>query len=316
MEGIEIILEKDSNGKEIDLSNMSLETSKSVKEILESLINIAQSENDLKLSIGLEKGSAAHRICGSDKDMEVVCNKLQDVTSKSKSRKKEYVDNLNVIRNNIENYTSKISLYTYQDSTLMNKSIKTDLKPLFKDKFTSTKRSPEKNNFELKFFKGRVQDIGGKSPNFHLSNLNIPEETIHCSEKVAQSIAKLLYKDVNVSAWVQKRTGRSDLKNYCDIYISESEKYYSDFEDFFLKLPTLKGTESAHAISNKLQSYIDKKDYAGARKFIKCFLSDKAIPTYLMPILVICKGFRSDPYFTEILGKIEDLLKKEIGQVY
>lgn len=308
MESIDIILKTDSKGSEITLSDMSLETSKSLREILDALINIVEYEKNLDLHIGLEKGSAVQRIIGVEQNLSVVYNKILDASNENSQRDNNYVNQLNVIYKNIKN----IGEYDIYYNT---KGSRKSIKPLFQKKFKNTRsKSNIENNFKIEFIKGILELNGGKKPNFHLSSKDLPI-TIQCDFNEAIKVNPFLYKEIKISAWARSTSKGMEYK-FCDLYVGDSEKYFAEFNGFFKELTKKEGTEPFHFISEKLEKLYDDKDYAGARKLIRIFLNKNSLPTYLRTILVISKGFKNDEYFQDILQKVERLLSNKIGKVY
>ncbi|PKB43025.1 hypothetical protein AX016_1205 [Cellulophaga sp. RHA19] len=309
MESIEIILKKDSEGNEINLNHMSLKASKSLRQILDALILIAEHEKDLNLKIGLEKGSAAHKLIGTHTNLKVVYNKIIQASECQPTRENIYVNQLNVIRNNVEDIQDWEIYYNSNTGT------KESIKPLFSQKFRKTRKKEKiENNFNLQFITGYLELNGGRKPNFHLISNDEPI-TIQCSRKEAQKVNPFLYKDVKIATWAKAKKHGMEYQ-FCDIYTGDSEKYFIDFQDFFSDLKTKIGTEPFHFISEKLEGLYDSQDYSGAKKFIRLFLNEYSLPTYLRTILVISKGFKNDEYLSEILNKVEQLLSTKIGKVY
>lgn len=309
MESIEIILRKDSEGKEINLNNMSLEASKSLREILDALIAIVEHEKDQNLHIGIEKGSAAQKLIKENGTLEVVYNKILDAANAKPNRENFYISQLNIIHKNVEK-SQEYDIFYRTPST------KTDIKSLFASKFKDKRdRAKRENNFNIDFITGYLELNGGKKPNFHLISKDDSKFTIDCTILEAQKVNKFLYSNIYISVWAKPKKGGMKYE-FCDIYSGESEKYFNEFRSFFKDLKKMKGTEPFHFISEKLESYYDDKDYAGARKFIRIFKNNYSLATYLRTILIISKGFKKDPYFIEILSEIEELLSSKIGKIY
>lgn len=309
MESIEIILKKDSEGNDIQLNKMSLSASKSLREILDALINIVEFEKDLSLKIGLEKGSAAQKLISEeDGHLDIVYNKILDASNAESTRENLYVNQLNVIYRNFKKFND-YGIYYNHDSK------KDDLKPLFKRKFKNVRsRANIDNNFSIKFFKGILELNGGKKPNFHISANGLPY-TIQCSKSEARKVNPFLYQEINISAWVKEKKNNIEY-NFCDIYAGDSLEYFEDLKLFFKELKKKKGTEPFHFISEKLESYYNKKDYTGAKKFIRIFINSFSLPTYLRTILVVSKAFKEEENLKESLLEVEKLLSTKIGKVY
>lgn len=309
MDSIEIKLRKDSLGRDISLNNMSLEASKSIREILDALIAIVEFEQDLDLKIGLEQGSAVQKIMSPENgDLQVVYNKIKDAADGSPERINKYVNCLNVIYKNVDRIEDYDILYK-------RGGVVESIKPLFSNKFKS-KRTVDltENNFNLEFFSGKLELNGGKKPNFHLFTNN-NTFTIQCSEKQAKEVGKFLYEDIKITAHAKAKQDTMEY-TFCDIYVGDSEQYYTEFKDFYTNLKDKEGTQKFHFISYKLEEFYNQKNYSGVRKFIRLFLNEYSHVTYLKTILIISKAFRNDDYLSGILSDVEKLLSKKIGKTY
>ncbi|WP_461632051.1 hypothetical protein [Labilibaculum euxinus] len=308
MESIEIILKNDAVGNPIELDNMSLSTTKSVREILDALINIAEYEKDLNLKIGLKKGSAAHRLIGNSPDLEVVYNKFVEVAENKPSRDNHYVNQLNIIYKNFQTISNYDIFYE-------KKSHKENIKPLFLKKFKNIRNKEDiENKFRIEFLRGTLKLNGGENPNFHITSNKI-SYTIQCSKTEAQKINPFLYNEVYISAWV-KETKDKNIYYLCDIYSGASIEQYDDFKFFFATLKNKTGTEPFHFISNKLEEFYNNKELIKANNFIKIFLTKNSLVTYLRTILVISKAFKEDEVLKSTLLEVEQLLSAKIGKVY
>lgn len=308
MEKIEIVLKKDSSGNDIELNKMSLEESKAIREILDALISIVEFEKDLDLEIGLKSGSAVQQIVGSSQNLKVVYNKIEEAANADPNRLNEYVNPLNIIHNNLKHFSDYKIRYKHNNSS-------DNIKPLFQKKFKTTrKRAVIENNFNIVFFQGTLELNGGKKPNFHISSVGEPY-TIQCSKDEARKVNPFLYKEIKISAWAEQKT-RGLQYTFCDIYAGESENYFAEFKTFFSDLKKKEGTEPFHFISEKLEDYYNDKNYAGAKKFIRIFLNQYSLPTYLRTILIMSKAFKNDEILGKTLENVEKLLESKIGKVY
>lgn len=313
MESFEIILFKDSEGNPIQLDNLTVEASKSVREILDALIKIAEYErdkNNLNLKIGLENCCAAHKLYSEDEDsMDIVLDNIFNVINDSTDRDNEYVSQLNIIHKNIANNEGS-------EIKIKKKGKLIDLKNNFAKPFR-LKRTKIKieNNFKVEFIKGKLQQNGGKNPNFHLEINHGEELTISCSTSEAIKVNKFLYQDIYISAWA-KSNGHKMIYNFSDLYLEKDVHYFNDFKDFFKKLENARDTEQYHLISNKIKSYYNELDFISAKKFIRLFINENSLPVYLRTILINSKVFKYEEELMDVLIEIEGLLQKKIGKVY
>lgn len=308
MDSIEIKLKKDSTGRDISLASMSLESSKSIREILDAMISIVEFEQNLNLKIGLEQGSAVQKIIGSNNNLQIVYNKIKDAADGSPNRINHYVNSLNVIYRNIEKFEDFEIFYKSQNRT-------ESIKPLFNQKFKSKRIIDQtENNFNVEFFNGKLELNGGKKPNFHLfSNNNT--FTIQCSEKQAKEVGKFLYDNIKISAHARAKKDSMEY-SFCDIYIGQSEGYFNEFKEFHSELKNKVGTQKFHFISEKLEELYNNKNLAGAKKFIRLFLNEYSDVTYLKSILIISKGFKNNEEIGDLLSEVEKLLSKKIGKTF
>jgi hypothetical protein len=314
MDSIEIVLKEDNNSRSIELDNMSIGATESLKNILESLIEIARYEktvNNIDLKIGVKSGSACEMLIGTPNNLKVVYNKIEDVVNNKPTRDNFYVKKLNIIRDNIsEKKDAKI--YYLKDNS------RTEITNLFNKSFKE-KRERDKtlNYFEVEFIKGKLMQNGGTNPNFHLLT---PSGiiTIDCSEEEAQKV-NYLYKEVYISAWVdKKKKGKRNYK-FCDYYMTDSAKqHFIAFEKFFKDISTLKGTEPLHKISSRLENFYNDKDFENASKFLRIFNNKEVNANYLKTILVLSKNIdknidqEKNKIFIESLKNLNQLLNKKI----
>jgi hypothetical protein len=314
MDSIEIVLKKDNNNREIDLDGMSIGATESLKEILESMISIARYEkeiNDIDLKIGVKKGSACPLLIGQPNDLRVVHKKIEDVVQNKPTRDNFYVKKLNIIRDNVHEKKDFKIFYIKNNS-------RTEITDYFDNGFKSKReRDLTPNYFEVEFIKGKLMQNGGSNPNFHVE---IPAGiiTIDCTEEEAQKV-NYLYKEIYISAWVDKKKKGKRSYKFCDLYMTDSAKQqFMDFEKFFKEISTLKGTKPLHKISSKLESYYNVKDYDNASKFLRIFNNKEVNPNYLKTILVLSKNIEqninplSSLNFIDTLKNLKQLLNKKI----
>lgn len=314
MDSIEIVLKKDNNNRDIDLDSMSIGATESLKEILESMISIARYEkqiNNIDLKIGVRKGSACPLFSGEHNDLRVVHRKIEDVVQNKPTRDNFYVKNLNIIRNNIHEKKDFKIFY-------INNNTKKEITHYFDNSFKEKReRDLTPNYFEVEFIKGKLMQNGGSNPNFHLE---IPAGiiTINCTEEEAQKV-NYLYKEIYISAWVDKKKKGKRSYKFCDLYITDSAKqHFIDFEKFFKNISTLKGTAPLHKISSKLEAFYNSKDFDNAAKFLRIFKNKEVNPNYLKTILVISKNIKeyADPVlnksYIDSINELEQLLTKKI----
>lgn len=308
---IEFIFNKDSQGNDIDLEDMPLDVAISIRDVLNSLLDIAIHEGSLNLNVGIRRGSAAPRLVSeTPSQMRIVYNKIKDAAESSPERDNVYVKNLNVIYNRFRQFSEFDIIYKNEGT---NENITT----LFSNKFKE-KRSREQitSPLSIKFIEGVIKDSGGDNPNFHIETQSGQHVKINCNEEQAKEMARMLYSRICISTWSKaKKDGKFDY-SFCDKYIGSSEKYFYNFQPYYDTLISSSEVDSFKVIKDILESYYNERNYYAAKKFIRLFLNENSTPTHLRTILIISKAFKYDEILRNILEKIEELLASKIGQVY
>lgn len=308
---IEFLFKTDSNGDDIDLNDMPLDVAISIRDIFNSLLEIALHEPELNLNVGMRRGSAAPRLLSnSGENLRVVYNKIKDAATVSPERDNVYVNNLNIIHSRSNNFKD------VDISIIIDGEIE-DIKPLFEKKFK--KRVIRDVNIgsplTISFIEGKLEQNGGANPNFHIRLANGGTSTIKCTESQSKKLGTLIYENIKLTAWSKTKKDKIE-HTFCDVYVSNSEIYYEEFQRYYNELIVLKGTKVFHHLKSILQSYYDSKDYAGAKKFIRLFLNENATVTHLRTILLISKGFKYNEDMEDIIEKVEQLLVSKIGEIY
>jgi hypothetical protein len=306
---LELKITSDSNGKSVELDNLSIQAAKSLKIFLDSLINIADSvpiKNRDSLKIKVKKGSASVSIEGFTSDIETIGEKFDEVAS-NKSSNKELVNSWRAIQHVIHlnglNYEANISTPQKGIISLIDK-IK-----LGKEFKTKVKRN--KSDTNIAFLKGKLIAIGGLNPNFHLYNENQEETIIHCDEETAKRINSFLYNEIYVSTWCKSVPGVKPNHTYGDLYVNEST--FIEFRDFITKGKSKNDSEEFIKIHDKIKAIIEQQDFKKLRKFLRLYNHSSVDSTTLKTILVNTKAFSNNPEISDIRNNMKDILEKKVG---
>lgn len=307
---IEFHIKKDASGKHVDLNNMSVNASKVLIKILESLNNIAQTaDNEPDYNIKITKGSACISLEAPSKNFSSIAN----VIVPSSTNKKSIPKSSRIVATELNKIRSLISANGVEyDAILYNDGKKIDVIDRFLsgDKFKYKREPTKKRLFERQFVEGKLIEIGGKKPNIHVQGLH-ETYTISCTEDQAILINKFLYKPVYLSVWTENVYGSKPTHQICDYYVDKA--LYDEYKEFTINLKKGSGTEPLHAIHNKLRSYYDKQEFGQAKKFIRLFIHDSINENYLQSILVISKAFKANNVLKDSLNKIVEILEKKLA---
>ncbi|MGG5599315.1 hypothetical protein ACPDHJ_05875 [Myroides sp. C8-3] len=303
---LEIKIETEQSGEEFNLGQMSLDTTKSVKAILESLIDLVEYENGRSgsnLKLGLKSGSACHRILGDDAELNILQTEIEKVFNNHEDRDNEYVRPLKVIHNNLENRRSSVSFKKSSDSSPIVITSLFERTPR-----TRRLRVVEDRYFFIEFFDGVMEDIGGNIPNFHINVPGQPSYTIGLERDEAIVLKDWLYSPIRISAFTQIKSNRP-VYTFCDYYVDTTIDYYTDLKTFFNSFHHQDNeVEKIVCLTEKLVEIYRNADYGHAKKLIRLFLHDSVFPSYLMTILRVSKAFRNQNDMIEILEEVRNKL--------
>jgi hypothetical protein len=307
---LELKIISDSNGKSIELDNLSIQAAKSLNTFLDSLINIADRvsiKNRESLKIKVKKGSASVAIEGFTSDIETIGKNFEEVAN-NKSSNKDLVNSWRaiqyVILANGLNYEANIITPQKGIISLIDK-IK--LGSEFKAK---SKRN--KSDTNIAFLKGKLIAIGGLNPNFHLYNENQEETIVHCDEETAKKINSFLYNEIYVSTWCKSVPGTKPNHTYGDLYINESN--YIEFRDFITKEKSKNDSEEFIKIHDKIKEIIEHQDFGKLIKFLRLYNHPSVEVATLKTILVNTKAFNFNPDIFDIRNSLKKILERKIDK--
>lgn len=297
---IEFIIEKDSNGNSISLDNMPIEAAQSMIVFLEALTQIANLQlvsSDFK--IGVSKGSAKVSFSAEPDKFQTFESAFLEVLE-NKSINKAYVHPLARIQNTIQANGLQYKV------DLVKNNISTPVLDYFKSPKKFTVRTTRKKSIHnLIFIKGRLLEIGGKFPNFHLDTIDGPIK-IDCTEEDAKRIKDLLYADIYIAAW--KKTSSIEKYEFCEFYIRESD--YDEARNFVFQNNIAEGTQKYNQIHKKIVELIgDNSNFLKTRKFIQLFNHQSIDNGKLRTVLITLKAYKENEVLKPTLENIANILR-------
>ena len=298
-------------GKNVSLQMMSLDAAKALQAFVEALTKLAEMQkNPEDYKISLNKGSIKVSIDSSPEHIEVLENQIQEVVE-NKSKNKEAIDTLNKIHDTVLIEGLKFNI------SLTKRGVSKNYTDVFKrDRRFSRKRSERrKPKFTLKFYKGRLFNIGGHSPNIHIEINRSENKTIKCSETDAKNIVKYIYSEVIVAVWDDNKTaiGKDNSYELCDHYINGSEQVY---KAYITKIDSLSHDECLQFIYSEIESLIVKSEFKKIDKFIRLFNHKSVHPEYLRMILVATKPIRDNEAISLVRNLIKEKCESVIGKIF
>lgn len=301
---LELKITTDSNGREIDLTNLSVIAAKSLNLMLDSLIKIIEATphgNDLRIKV--VKGSATLLAEGSETIITRMENDFREVAEYT-SVKNDIVSNWRNIQTLISRNGLNYEVNFYNSS---------NVKQPFLDKLKNTKafrvkveRKPK--DFELTFVHGKLIENGGVSPNLHLKE-NGQDKIIACSHEVAKKLNQHLYGDLYVSAWKKRNDSKAKLE-YCDSYLSADD--FFQYKNFIAANNDLQESDEYVAIHEKIKGYVAANDFGRLKKLLRLYNHKSSDFGSLKTILLVTKTFKEKEDIKDLRLSIKKILDSKL----
>ncbi|MES2592198.1 MAG: hypothetical protein V4608_09960 [Bacteroidota bacterium] len=308
----EIKILKDVGNKNIHLESMSIGAAKSLKIFIESLIKIAElQDNASDIKISLSRGSAIVALEGPAKKIETIEKQFRDVAD-NKSGNKTLVSSWRNIQQTI---SANGLIY---EAIFSRNGQKESVLNFFKDtKQFQVKRKKRKfPEYSLKFYTGRLFDAGGqKHSNIHIELKEDLNYTIACSEIDVKEIIKYIYSSVTVAVWENKKIVEGkEIYKLCDFYSSPEE--VQEFKLINERIFKLEGTEKQKEVYSIIESYIHERKYREVKKFIKLFNHKSIEPDILRMILVATKSVKDESEIADVRSEIKKKCIEAMGEIF
>lgn len=140
----------------------------------------------------------------------------------------------------------------------------------------------------IKFFVGKLIEVGGTTPNIHI-DLGGHKITVSCDEINATKSNNYLYKDILISVWSKKSVG-NEKYTLCDVY--EDEQMFLDFKTFIENIAQLDELDALSEIHDRVQTYLEENNIAPLKRLSLLWISPLTDIQTLKTILVITKDFK------------------------
>jgi hypothetical protein len=298
----EIRITADAEGNETKLRAMSLKESKAFVVLLNAMTKIVERTKDHdKLTINVREGSAAVAIHGDRVD--AVLEHFVDI-KESKSGNAEMVDAFrdiqNIFRLNGLSYTAEFDLAG-------------EVTDVFKDfkrpKTFRTKVVRLRPEHELVFINGKLLEVGGIKPNFHILTLKGEKVNIDCTESDATRVNSLLYKEIYITAWRSQKTGYTAIHKFCDHYKVKDD--FDKYKHFIESCKDVSYFEYVGMVNERLKTILKSKDMVNARAFMKLFNHESSEEGVLRMILILTKFFKDNSNVVDVRESIKSIVEKK-----
>jgi hypothetical protein len=296
----------DKDGKPVELDKMSIDAAKAFLAFYQTLVSLADisesSENADKSSsyITIKSGSAVASVSGD-------------------TAERIYEDFESVVTGQCDN-PIKVKLWRDTQSLLqanglgyeINHIKKGSVKNLYNRIVTAKRilKKPIKTQYanSIKFFSGRLINVGGKIPNIHIELNNDEKITVDCHEEIALSAKDYLYTSIRVAVWAKESSAvTSNSYELCDVY--NSDKDYEFFKNYFESLGKLDKISALTNIHQDIKELLAEGNFKSLRKLLKLWLHPSTDVQTMKIILVITKQFSKDPEISQYIDKFQEYFK-------
>jgi hypothetical protein len=304
---IEFIISKDSQGRDVSLENMPLEAARALKIFLDALTEVANLQTDSsEITLSIKPGSICAELTAPPSQFEEIYNGLDDVIN-HRSRNKDYVKAYRSVQKTIKANGLGYEVNVIKD----NREIPIINSFKAHKEFRVSRGPARQQEVSLEFINGKLIDIGGKNPNFHI---DLPEGLlkVNCTEREAQKVNSFLYNTVYFSAWKYSKRGQKPTYYFCDHYIDITQ--YNEYKSFYVLNDQTEGTLRFHQIHDKLVELIQRHGISSSRKIIRLYKNENVENGKIRTILVTLKSFKHTNELVEIIEDLASILRNKLQQ--
>ncbi len=196
---------------------MTPEALESFLSVVSSFKKLAQSSTDKDLIFSIYEGSAACSVEAAPEAIDMIYSDISNAI-KGKSNNKVLVKSLREIQEQLARDDYSYDFYYRKAGQDINLG-----KNLLSAKI-SKKRVRNEYNYRIRGINGLLNQIGGKTPNYHIDYGNGEKRTIECDFNEAIDINQYLYQTISVFVLSKEKSG-IDNGEYKHLIILNSELY-------------------------------------------------------------------------------------------
>lgn len=247
-----IKINRDSQGNQLSLSNITIEAADALKIFIESLSDFAKlqsQQSDLRLSLkdGCIESCLAYPSLGTDIESEI------DDVIEGKSHSNDNIKILKIIQDKIK--------LNGLDYTVIHKKGNTsiDLTAKFKAKNFALKRAQRREFDEkVEFIEGRLFETGGKvRTNIHLESFG-EEYKVECTQQQAIELNRRLYSEVYLAVLKRNKKDQKPVYSLLDSYLNPH--IYFEFKELYLSAENEKSLVRYDIVHNWIVKAIEAED--------------------------------------------------------
>lgn len=298
-----IKINKDKNGQEVSLDNISIDAADALKVFISSLSDFAKTEpnfSDFKISLksGCVETSLLYPSTRTD-----VNEDLEDVFE-GKSKKEAKVKILKNIQDKVlANGLDYSILYKVNNDV-------TDLTKVFKAKKFKAIKTPEINWYEdVLFVEGELFNVGGKfNINAHIEDNTGFSYLIRCTKEQAKKFS-VVYENTYVSILRKYKPDTKLHYDLIDVYL-EKDKFY-EYKNLYESIAKDKSLNRFDIIHDKIENILNDNNISNGEllKLMRLYKSDNSDKGVIRTILMALKRIDKTDTLLEMYNELADLLR-------
>lgn len=251
---LKIKILRDSQGNNVDLSNITIDAADALKVFIDSLTKFAKTyDNASEIKLKLDNGSISTCLVLPDED-EIISQEIDDIISNTSNNN----DRINIFKT----IQDKIQLNGLEYQVYLNKrnQPEREVTQIFKGRKFSRRRQTYHRQYSIEFIEGILFEAGGKSKvNVHIENEESNTEyIIECSRDEAKKLNERLYSKVYISTIRNCKTENDITYKYIDSYLTDT--YYTFFKSLHESLTRTDDIEKYDLIYNYIVDTVNSEE--------------------------------------------------------
>lgn len=217
---LKIKIIKDSQGNDLDLSNITIEAADALKVFIDSMVDFAKTyENTSEIKLMLDNGCIETSLVYSD---EQVSQDIDNILALQISDPKK-VDAFKRIQ-------EKIIMNGLEYGVFIKKQEETyrDITQIFKEKKFRKSKQKFDRKYSIEFIEGELFEVGGRAKvNVHIENKELGKEyKVECERLDAKKLNDRLYSKAFLSVLKIAKTEADIEYRYIDSYLREESYHF------------------------------------------------------------------------------------------
>ena len=160
----------------------------------------------------------------------------------------------------------------------------------------------------LKFAQGKLTDIGGANPNFHLKIGNGDKYTIAFDYHQTKQLLPFLFEHAYVSFFIEDTKGAKRGK-LCDVYLTEES--FINRRDFYIRFNVMPKIERGITLHDELIKLVQEDEFSILNNIIKTYNHDSAPLALMKCVLMATASHKKHPSIAHSWDELNEKSNKK-----